>query len=290
MPIVTWLHHSLMWVEMNSEKDFIARRYIFVFFVDFHFSPVYVRSFLFCFGFIFFSCPQPPAHHVSKHLTNTNALSHTYNDIREWSSNLWWRKRKHSSHIAAESLNKAPCISQPIRPLLCSGQSRSGASSPRWGHLTCLLSSQDLSGGRGLWNAVDIRAACSADYTHTHTYTQRSFVLPSSWFTCVKCHTKAGIAWNGTAWRGVLSEPAHTLVMKIFLVARFPLQMVCSPGRQITADCLNSDRLSVFVCQCVFVPNCADLSVCVLDRLIASLSRLVCVCPRSPVHLCAFCI
>ena len=73
---------------MNLEKEFIAGRYIFVFFVDFHLSPVYVLGVFFGFGFIFFSCPQPPAHHVSKHLTNTNTLSHTYNGIREWSSNL----------------------------------------------------------------------------------------------------------------------------------------------------------------------------------------------------------
>lgn len=53
--------------------------------------------------------------------------------------------------------------------------------------------------------------------------------------------------WNRVAWMDVFSGPANTLVMKTFLGSMFPLQMVCGCVRQITADCLNSERLSVFV-------------------------------------------
>lgn len=72
------------------------------------------------------------------------------------------------------------------------------------------------------------------------------------------------------------------------MVARFPLQMVCSRGRQITVDCLNSNWLIVFVCQCVcvFVLNSVDLSVCVLDWLIASLNVYLFV--SMPTRLCVF--
>lgn len=280
---------------MGLEKEFKAQRRNICFLC--HLTLFHCEYSSFPLALSFFLCPQPPARHVPIHSANT----HTHNDICEWFSDLWWHRRKHGSHIAAESLNKAPCLSRPIRPLICPGQSRSGASSAVWCHLTCLLTSQDLS-GRGLWNAVDTRPASSADsrsthtYRHTHTFTlsrihtQRSFILLSSWFTCVKCHTKGERAWNSVAWMDVFSKPAQTLVMKIFSVPRFPLQMVCSPGRQITVDCLNSDRLCVYVPVCVCPELCGFICVCVCVSCVSECCCLcwtlrMCVCAHFYVHL-----
>lgn len=98
--------------------------------------------------------------------------TYTYTHWHLWSRNLWLHRRK---HIEAESLTKAP-LSLPtnqniallwpmtlwvFQACLC---------------LTCLLTSQDLSGDQGLWNAVDTGEASSADtrstHTRTHTYTK----------------------------------------------------------------------------------------------------------------------